>query len=554
MIKVRNTKKMLLMSALSLLMCVSMLIGSTFAWFTDSVTSAGNKIQAGTLKIDLELLDKEDGWASIKESKAPIFNYDLWEPGYTDVKVLKVENEGSLALKWMAKFISEDELSILANVIDVYVCPSATELTYPADRNLDGYTKVGTVRDFVNTIESTTHGNLKAGEVAYLGIALKMQESAGNDYQALDLGAFDIQIIATQDTVEEDSFDNQYDAGAEYTATKTVVNTVDELNSAIKNANEGDVISVEPGVYEIVDTPTTFLTRARTVSPEEYGNTKPPFLITQKVTIEAKDPTNKPQFKFITSDTGKITHGFDIRANDVTLKNLILEADTTGDRSGNLVQISANGNDYYSNITIEGCEFIGSDQSIAMYGDNVTIKSCIFDESTAPEQGNIIYVWGTSGKLTIQGNTFIGNNQRKHGISFYNQSAASRISGEILIENNTFENVYKGIVHESDMEYSCVTVKVLNNMFSDCLKKPIAIDYGNYESYLVEGNVFEDITHKDPLIDNKANAQVYADKNYWDDPTPNLKSVINNANVIVNNYYSDKTKETLVEISASEEN
>ena len=53
MTKQKSTKRALLLSALSLLMCVSMLIGSTFAWFTDSVTSAGNKIQAGTLKIDL---------------------------------------------------------------------------------------------------------------------------------------------------------------------------------------------------------------------------------------------------------------------------------------------------------------------------------------------------------------------------------------------------------------------------------------------------------------------------------------------------------------------
>ena len=55
MTKTKSTKRALLMSALALLMCVSMLIGSTFAWFTDSVTSAGNKIQAGTLQVDLPL-------------------------------------------------------------------------------------------------------------------------------------------------------------------------------------------------------------------------------------------------------------------------------------------------------------------------------------------------------------------------------------------------------------------------------------------------------------------------------------------------------------------
>ena len=222
MTKQKSTKRALLLSALSLLMCVSMLIGSTFAWFTDSVTSAGNKIQAGTLKIDLELLEKnEDGstkWTSLKDSKAPIFNYDKWEPGYTDVKILKVENEGTLALKWVAKFVSANDLTELANVIDVYVKPSADEFGYATDRtDLSTWTKKGTVAEFVNTISETTYGNLEAGKAAYLGIALKMQESADNKYQGMDLGgAFDIMILATQYTSESDSFNNQYDANAKY--------------------------------------------------------------------------------------------------------------------------------------------------------------------------------------------------------------------------------------------------------------------------------------------------------------------------------------------------
>ncbi len=553
----KTTKRALFMSVISLLVCFTMLMGATFAWFTDTVVSSNNKIIAGTLKIDLELLDKDSGvWNSLKNDSAPIFDYELWEPGYTDVKILKIENEGTLALKWYAKFVSSYELSVLANVIDVYVCPSATELTYPDDRSLNGYTCVGTVAEFVNTIEETTTGNLNATESAYLGIALKMRESADNDYQNLGLGTFDIQILATQDTVEADSFDNQYDADAENTAAPTVVATVDELSTAIKNAKKGDVISVEPGVYEITDTPATYLMRAGAVSPDEYDSKNPPFVITEdNVTIEAENPEDKPEFKFITSDTGKITHGFDIRANNVRLENLVLKAGPDGDCSGNLVQISANGNDYYSDITIEGCEFIGSDHSIAMYGNDVTIKDCIFDESEAPEQGNIIYVWGTSGKLTIQGNTFIGSNQRKHGISFYNQSAASRVSGEILIENNTFENVYKGIVHEpTGMKYEeDVTVSILGNTFTNCKKKPVAIDEGTYTSYTVNGNKFGKISEGETcLLDNQAEATVNADENYWGSAAPDWKKVIEGENITVHNYYSDFEKKNLVSVTASE--
>ena len=129
----KSTKRALTSSILSLVLCIAMLIGSTFAWFTDNVTSANNKIQSGSLKVDLELLDKDSNtWISLKENKDPILSYENWEPGYTDVKILKVENEGTLALKWVAKFVSTFKLSDLANVIDVYVKEDVT--TYPVER------------------------------------------------------------------------------------------------------------------------------------------------------------------------------------------------------------------------------------------------------------------------------------------------------------------------------------------------------------------------------------------------------------------------------------
>lgn len=214
----KNTKKSLLLSMLSLLLCFAMLMGTTYAWFTDEVTSANNKIQTGNLKIDLEMLDKETGnWSSLKSSQDPIFDYDKWEPGYVDTTVLKVENEGSLALKWVATFRAERALSALADVIDVYVCPSETELDHPQDRSLAGYTCVGALSDFLFTLKETTYGMLEAGECAYLGIALKMRETAGNEYQGMSLGgAFDIRIMATQWTGEFDSFDNEYDKDATF--------------------------------------------------------------------------------------------------------------------------------------------------------------------------------------------------------------------------------------------------------------------------------------------------------------------------------------------------
>ena len=196
----KTTKKSLLNSIAALILCLSMLLGTTFAWFTDSVTSSGNKIVAGDLKIGLEMMNKADKqtWIDITSSASPIFNYTRWEPGFTDVTILKVENKGSLALKWQARFVSDGAVSDLAKVIDVYVKPGQS--TYPSDKNeiFSTWQKVGTLDQFINTLSSTTYGSLVKGESAYLGIALKMQESAGNEYKSAKLNPFDIQIVATQ--------------------------------------------------------------------------------------------------------------------------------------------------------------------------------------------------------------------------------------------------------------------------------------------------------------------------------------------------------------------
>ena len=245
----KSTKRALLSAVLALIMTVSMLVGTTFAWFTDSVTSSGNKIVAGNLAVDLELLEKDNTtWTSLKETNAPIFNYDKWEPGFVDVKVLRVQNEGSLALKWVAKFVSSATLGKLADVIDVYV--STTVSAYPQDRaEIESWEKVGTVRDFVNTISDTTYGFLEAHTSANLGIALKMQDTAGNEYMLEDLGAFDITILATQWNKENDSFGPGYDLDADYDepaqSVPTIgVSTAADLQAALSPSVSNDTAKV----------------------------------------------------------------------------------------------------------------------------------------------------------------------------------------------------------------------------------------------------------------------------------------------------------------------
>ena len=101
----KSTKRALLTSALALLMCVAMLIGATFAWFTDTASTGINKIQAGNL--DVKLLYKKGDMEAFKEATEETKLFDdaiQWEPGHTEVVYLKVKNAGSLALKYKANF------------------------------------------------------------------------------------------------------------------------------------------------------------------------------------------------------------------------------------------------------------------------------------------------------------------------------------------------------------------------------------------------------------------------------------------------------------------
>ena len=104
MMKAHTTRRALLLSAMALLLCVSMLIGTTFAWFTDSVTSGVNIIAAGNLDVSLEYAKIENGsitdWDTV-ENAQKLFDPDaLWEPGRVEVVYLKVSNLGTLQLKY----------------------------------------------------------------------------------------------------------------------------------------------------------------------------------------------------------------------------------------------------------------------------------------------------------------------------------------------------------------------------------------------------------------------------------------------------------------------
>ena len=212
-------KRTSILGVFAILLCVVLCAGITYAFFTDSITSNNNKVKAGTLKVDLELLT-DSTWVSITESPLPVFDHELWEPGYTEIQFLRIANKGNLAIEWEAKFISEEALSELANVIEVYVLTGDTAIANPANfaEIESNWESVGTLAEFFNASTSKLNGVILAvqeGEVAeygYIGIALHMPASVvDNTLQGKELAPFDIQILATQYTYETDAFGSDYD-------------------------------------------------------------------------------------------------------------------------------------------------------------------------------------------------------------------------------------------------------------------------------------------------------------------------------------------------------
>lgn len=223
MTKNQNTKRALLLSLFTMLLCMSMLIGSTYAWFTDTHTSSGNLVKSG--KLDFTLA-KWDGSNWVDATAGSIFKYELWEPGYTQVVNLKVENTGNLALKWEAAITSSGTLTILAENINVYVKVADSDTVKSYIESVDrfgfeneatiGNVKKYTLKDFIANFSNVAKGNLATtGAASYIGIVLQMPTSVDNTCQGLDLGGtFDITVVATQDAVESDGFGSDYDATA----------------------------------------------------------------------------------------------------------------------------------------------------------------------------------------------------------------------------------------------------------------------------------------------------------------------------------------------------
>ena len=353
-----KTKKALRGSLFALFLCIVLLIGTTFAWFTDTASTGVNKIQAGNLDVELQY-NHNGTWenaegqtldfqkAAGKESEAI-----LWEPGCRyKLPEIRIVNKGNLALKYRLKIDGIKGDARLNEVID------------------------WTIGDNTINEEKVLNAGKNSEPMTIQG---HMQESAGNEYQGLSIDGISITVYATQDTVENDSFNNQYDANA---------TSADELKAALKNGGD---INISKNIYTdntdtlaarmIISKPTTLNLDKKIISPDNMGNNNTNFtalIVSADTTINA-------------SDEG----GIDTGTNGGYGINVM-----------NGAKLTINGGDYYGGGTavqvqkgtliINGGKFACEPYSNPVYGNKFLIN-CI----------DSAYKDGTA-KIIIKGGTFV---------------------------------------------------------------------------------------------------------------------------------------------------
>ena len=232
----RKIRTPLFSALLMMILCASIVIGSTYAHFTDNVQATGNVIATGNLKAGLEwaetLPTDESQWQDA--SQGIVFNETHWEPNYTAARYVRISNRGDLAFQYELNVVPtlmvEGEANLL-DVIEVYFGTVTEGESITRANYAEKLTRVGVMSDLISNehgagygillpIKKSDSAELPQGVEAATGsvtacLVLHMQEEAGNEYMGLSAGeGFSLQLVATQYTYEKDAFGNLYDQGA----------------------------------------------------------------------------------------------------------------------------------------------------------------------------------------------------------------------------------------------------------------------------------------------------------------------------------------------------
>ena len=234
----KTTKRALLASLMAMLLSITMLMGTTYAWFTDSVSSGSNVITTGNLDVVVEYTLDGETWNDL-DGATDLFQKGLWEPGHTEVVALRITNNGTLALKYNANMnIIEETVGknndggdiVLSEILNVAtVTQQANQIgdillgmVFGGSQNTD----TGAVKSFKDSSILGADQELLPGEAHYVIITVDMPETVGNEanYDGVNAPSieFGLNVLATQFTYENDSFGTGYDKDASYDAPTTI--------------------------------------------------------------------------------------------------------------------------------------------------------------------------------------------------------------------------------------------------------------------------------------------------------------------------------------------
>ena len=385
MTKSKQTKSALFSSVVALLLCFTMLLGTTFAWFTGEDSSSVNKIQAGTL--DIQLLDASGNsleGKTLSWQKAAGHESDkvLWEPGCTyNLQPITIKNNGNLALKYKIEITGIQGDAKLNEAIDWKITNTNTE------SGLDEY------------------HSLAVGAEDSLTISGTMKATAGNEYQGLSIDGIAITVLATQDTVEYDSNNNQYDKGATY---PVVVSNQQQVNDAITNATDRQVnISIAPGQTVTLD---------NDIANEGDNSRDVTFIGNGSQTVDVITHT-------VSAERGQLNYQ---RDSSFTFENLTIKAG-----EGNFDGIVCD------KLTFKNCTIQGK---LTLFG-KATFIDCTFDNTMDNQYS--IWTWGGT-DVTFEGCTFNTNGK---AILLYGSAPAN-----LVVNNCTFYDRNNGSAGKAAIE------------------------------------------------------------------------------------------------------
>mgnify|MGYP002765769880 CR=1 FL=1 len=463
----KSTKRALITSALAILMCVAMLIGTTFAWFTDTASTGVNKIQAGNLDITVEYAKEkmnDDGtlageltdWAPIDNATNVFDSNALWEPGRTEYVVFKITNNGNLALKYKLsletlaqkpgtnkankQFYLADYLCASAkvnvNVIGSGASSIGAFMTKLNDLDVAGVQNV-LDPEYHPLTDATVNGTLLPGKTNCVPMAIWMPTSVGNEANAIspDKAAtidFGINVVATQDAVEYDSFGTQYDKDATY---PVIVSNQQQANDAITNATDKKVnISIASGQNITLD---------NGIANEGDKSRDITFSGDGSQTVDVI--TNA-----VSAEGGRLNYQ---RGSSFTFENLTIQAG-----EGSYDGIVCN------ELTFKDCTIKGK---LTLYG-KATFINCVFDNTMANQYS--IWTWGGT-DVTFEKCTFNTNGK---AILLYGQATASNPTN-LVVSNCIFNDRNNGTANKAAIEigndynatYTLTVKKATVNGFAD---------------------------------------------------------------------------------------